>query len=196
MTSVGLGLAYSLMFSLPGTPVIWYGDEIGMGDDLRLHERMSVRTPMQWSAEVNAGFSTAPRRRLIRPVIEKGKYGYHRRNVADQRRDPNSMLNWMERLIRARKECPEIGAGSFHFISVDDPAVFAHCCQLDGGIVAAVHNLSGEPRTVSLDLTDHGATGIIDLLGDEPYAALDGPAHELELEGYGYRWFRIDAIRT
>jgi maltose alpha-D-glucosyltransferase / alpha-amylase len=188
-------LAYSLMFSLPGTPVLWYGDEIGMGDELRLPERLAVRTPMQWSAEKNGGFSTAPRRQLIRPLVVKGAYSYHRRNVASQRRDPTSMLNWMERLIRVRKECPEIGAGTCHLMPIDDPAILAHCCELNGGQVVAVHNLAREPRTLKLDLADHGARGIIDLLGDQPYAPLEGARHELELEGYGYRWFRVDAIR-
>jgi maltose alpha-D-glucosyltransferase / alpha-amylase len=188
-------LAYSLMFSLPGTPVLWYGDEIGMGDELRLPERLGVRTPMQWSAEENGGFSTAPRQRLIRPLVEKGAYGYRRRNVANQRRDLTSMLNWMERLIRVRKECHEIGAGTCHLMAIDDPAILAYCHELDGGQVVVVHNLSRKPRTLKLDLADRGARGIIDLLGDQPYAPLDGARHDLELEGYGYRWFRVDAIR-
>ena len=99
-----LELAYSLLFSLPGTPVIRYGDEIGMGDDLRLHERDAVRTPMQWSAEPHGGFSTARRSRSCRS--SRGPYGYEQVNVEAQRRDPNSLLNWIERMIRMRKECP------------------------------------------------------------------------------------------
>jgi maltose alpha-D-glucosyltransferase/alpha-amylase len=189
-------LAYSLMFSLPGTPVLWYGDEIGMGDDLALPERMSVRTPMQWSDSANGGFSRAPAKQLVRPVVKGGEYGYPRRNVLAQQRDPDSLLNWMERLTRLWKECPELGAGTCHVVSVDDPAVFAHCCELDGEVVAAVHNLSREPRTVRLDLSDRKAQGIIELLGDRPYEPLEGAAHEIELEGYGYRWFRVDAIRN
>src|SRR5437016_87463 len=104
-----LELAYSLMFSLPGTPVIRYGDEIGMGDDLKLPERNPVRTPMQWSDELHGGFSTAAK--TILPVIDDGVWGYQRINVAAQQRDPDSMLNWTERMIRLRKECPEIGWG-------------------------------------------------------------------------------------
>ena len=106
-----LELAYSLMMTLPGTPVIRYGDEIGMGDNLKLPERNCARTPMQWSTEKNAGFtpSDAP----VMPVIDSGPYGFEHLNVAAQRRDPDSLLNWMERIIRMRKEVPEIGWGDF-----------------------------------------------------------------------------------
>src|SRR5207249_4442264 len=106
-----LEMAYSLMFSMPGTPVLRYGDEIGMGDDLRLRDRNSVRTPMQWSDESQAGFSTA--KKTILPVINKGPWSYRRVNVEVQRRDNNSMLNWTERMIRLRKECPEFGWGTY-----------------------------------------------------------------------------------
>jgi glycosidase len=104
-----LQLAYSLLFTLPGTPVLRYGDELGMGDDLRLKERNCGRTPMQWSTEPNAGFSRA--KKTVLPVIAKGPYGYEKVNAADQRRDPESLLNWTERMIRMRKEVPELGWG-------------------------------------------------------------------------------------
>src|SRR5699024_3832037 len=99
-------LAYSLLFSKPGTPVLRYGQEIGMGDDLSLPERNSVRTPMQWSNQKNAGFSTAPEDALARPMISSGDYGYKHVNVKDQHRDPNSILNWIRQAISFRKECP------------------------------------------------------------------------------------------
>jgi maltose alpha-D-glucosyltransferase/alpha-amylase len=188
-------MAFSLMFSLPGTPVIWYGDEIGMGDDLKQKERMSVRTPMQWSAETNGGFSRAPRNKLVRPVIDQGPFGYQERNVMAQRRDANSMLNCMERLIRMRKECPEFGTGKASLLPSSEPAIFAHCCQSEDGLVAAVHNLSGKPKAARLDFADHGARRVIEVLGDHPYEEREGSAHEIELEPYGYRWFRVDAIR-
>jgi maltose alpha-D-glucosyltransferase/alpha-amylase len=184
-------MAFSLMFSLPGTPVVWYGDEIGMGDDLTQKERLGVRMPMQWNAETNAGFSAAPKNKLVRPVIDKGIYSYKKRNVQHQRRDPNSMLNRMERLIRMRKECPEFGSGTITVLPSSDPAVFAHCCAVNENIVAAVHNLSDKPRKIRLDLTDHGAQEVIELLGDHPYEEMPGSAHDLELEPYGYRWFRV-----
>jgi maltose alpha-D-glucosyltransferase / alpha-amylase len=186
-----LRLAYSLMFSLPGTPVLWYGEEIGMGDDLSLDERNSVRTPMQWSEGENGGFSTAPRDALVRPVIRGGEYGYERTNVATQRRDPHSLLNWMERLIRTRKECPELGWGTCETIRLDRPSVFAHCCEWDGGVVVAVHNLSREPCRVTLDLSHYHAQQVVDLLGDQEYQPLDGGAHRTDLEAYGFRWLRV-----
>jgi maltose alpha-D-glucosyltransferase/alpha-amylase len=189
-------MAFSLMFSLPGTPVIWYGDEIGMGDDLSQKERESVRMPMQWSGEINAGFSRAPKNKLVRPVIDKGEYGYERRNTLAQRRDPNSMLNRIERLIRMRKEAPEFGNGQLTVLPSSDPAILAHCCKSDEGTVAAVHNLSGEPKVANLDLTDHGAQSIVEILGDHPYEEMQGGKHEVELEPYGYRWFRVGAIRV
>src|SRR5688500_9284645 len=145
-----LAMAYSLMFSLPGTPVLWYGDEIGMGDDLSLPERNSVRTPMQWSGEPNGGFSTASPDALIRPVIADGGYGYPHVNVAAQRSDPSSLLNVVERLIRTRKECPEIGWGTWHILEAEDPRVFAHCCEWRGGAILAIHNLSSEPAVAGL----------------------------------------------
>jgi maltose alpha-D-glucosyltransferase/alpha-amylase len=106
-----LELAYSLMMTLPGTPVIRYGDEIGMGDDLHLPERDCARTPMQWSTEPHGGFTKCDK--PVMPVISGGPYGFEQVNVAQQRRDPNSQLNWTERIIRMRKEVPEIGWGTF-----------------------------------------------------------------------------------
>src|SRR6201994_826185 len=117
-----LELAYSLMMTLPGTPVVRYGDEIGMGDNLALPERNCARTPMQWSTEPNAGFTKSDK--PCQPVISDGPYGFPHTNVAAQRRDPTSLLNWMERLIRMRKEVPEIGWGAFCFVSARTPNVF------------------------------------------------------------------------
>src|SRR5882757_9326770 len=116
-------LAYSLLMTLPGTPVIRYGDEIGMGDDLRLPERQPARTPMQWSTEPQAGFTAG--QKPVLPIIDHGPYGYQHVNVADQRREPNSMLNWMERIIRMRKEVPEIGWGDFTLLRTGTPEVIA-----------------------------------------------------------------------
>ncbi|MDQ4006242.1 MAG: alpha-amylase family protein, partial [Actinomycetota bacterium] len=111
-----LELAFSLMFTLPGTPVIYYGDEIGMGDDLSLPEREPVRTPMQWSKGKNGGFSTAEASHLAAPVIGEGEFGYQQVNEADQRQDPGSLLTWMESLVQARKEMPEFGTGSYEVL--------------------------------------------------------------------------------
>src|SRR5207302_8111870 len=118
-----LELAYSLLMTLPGTPVIRYGDEIGMGDDLRLPERNCARTAMQWSTEPNGGFTKNAKPVVV--VISDGPYSFQNVNVAAQRRDPNSLLNWMERIIRMRKEVPEIGWGDFSFLSSGTPHVLA-----------------------------------------------------------------------
>src|SRR5271154_3379288 len=145
-----LELAYSLMMTLPGTPVIRYGDEIAMGDNLALPERDCARTPMQWSSEPQAGFTKSDH--PVLPVISDGPYGFQHVNVADQRRDPNSLLNWMERIIRMRKEVPEIGWGDFSFLSAGTPEVLAMQYAWRNSSVLCVHNLSGEPREIRFSI--------------------------------------------
>lgn len=185
-------LVYSLMFSLPGTPLLRYGEEIGMGDDLSLEGRTSVRTPMQWSNAPNGGFSTAPPDALVRPVIAQGKYGYQRVNVATEQRDPNSLINWMERLIRTRKQCPELGVGSWQLLETDDLCVFAHCCEWQDKAVIALHNLADRACTVTLKLQDD--KHLIDVFGDRQYELLSDESRSIPLEAFGYRWFRVNQI--
>ncbi len=186
-------MAYSLMFSLPGTPVLRYGVEIGMGEDLSLPERESVRTAMQWSDEPNAGFSTAPAGRLGRTVVSDGDFGYERVNVAAHQRDPKSLLHWMERLVRARKQCPEIGWGSWEALETGDPAVFALRSTWEGSSVITVHNLADRDAAVRLSLDGH--LSLYELLGDRPYEVVDS-SQEIKLEPYGYRWFRLGGSRS
>lgn len=186
-----LQLAYSLMLTLPGTPVLNYGEELGMGDDLSLEERNPARTPMQWSSEPNAGFSDAPAEKLILPIIMEGKYGYKQLNVIKQQRDPKSLLNWMERAIHMRKECPEFGWGTWQIIDTGNPSVLAHHCEWRSGVVMAVHNLAKEACTVTLKLKHGEGKHLIDLLCDQPYEANEGTSHNIKLEGYGFRWFRV-----
>lgn len=183
-------LTYSLMFSLPGTPLLYYGDEIGMGDDLSLEGRTSVRTPMQWSDEPNGGFSSAEPEALTHPMIAEGNYRYQRVNVAAEQRNPTSLLNWMERIIRIRKQCPELGEGTLSFIDVDDPGVLAHCCEWQTKAVLAVHNLTDQDCTVRLK--SHPDKHLTDLFGDRQYESL-GDANTIFLSAYGYRWFRISS---
>ena len=185
-------MAYSLLFSLPGTPVLFYGEEIGMGENLDVDGRMSVRTPMQWTDEENGGFSKARPSRLRRPVTE-GRFGPLAVNVADQRRDPDSLLSWMERLIRRRRETPELGWGTWKVLRTNVPSVFAHRCDHEGRVVVAVHNLGSEPSVVRIQLGDVPEGGRLDDLLDERGALQElgtGPL-ELKLDGYGFRWFRI-----
>jgi maltose alpha-D-glucosyltransferase/alpha-amylase len=176
-------LMNSLLFSLQGTPVVRYGEEIGMGDDLRLPERLSIRTPMQWSAEPNAGFSTAPPEKLIRPVISEGDFSYEKVNVARERLDPDSLLNWMQRIIRTRKECPEFGWGRLQFIDTDDPAVLAHACTWRGQTLAAIHNFSGSARTVRIDWPT-GTRAVEQIFGGDTRTSLQEVPPMTQLGGY------------
>jgi len=187
-------LAYSLMFTLPGTPVIRYGDEIGMGDDLNLPERNCARTPMQWSTEPHAGFTKSGR--PILPVISDGPYGYEHVNVAEQRRDPNSLLNWTERIIRMRKEVPEIGWGDFQVLPIRDPAIFAIRYDWRNNSVLFVHNLDSIPREIAFSTGLSGDQGrlLVNLLSEDHSRAADNGKHHLLLEAYGYRWYRVGGL--
>jgi trehalose synthase len=185
-------LVYSLMFSLPGTPVLFYGEEIGMGENLDIDGRMSVRSPMQWSDGRNGGFSDAPPSRLRRPVVD-GRFGPLAVNVAAQRRDPDSLLSWMERVMRRRRETPTFGWGTWEVLDTDATSVLAHRVQWEDDAVVAVHNLGSVPCVVTIDLGPlPDEPELQDLLDDgEATHELDGAGFELKLEGYGYRWFRI-----
>jgi maltose alpha-D-glucosyltransferase / alpha-amylase len=189
-----LELAYSLMCTLPGTPVIRYGDEIGMGDNLDLPERSCARTPMQWSTEPHAGF-TADDKAGSR-VIDTGPYGYEHVNVAKQRRDPNSMLNWTERIIRMRKEVPEVGWGDFKVIAARDPAVLVMRYDWRNNSVLFVHNMHEQPREISFAVGLPGETGklLVNLLSENHSHADKRGRHTLELEGYAYRWYRVGGL--
>lgn len=182
-------LAYSLMFTLPGTPTLIYGEEIGMGDDLALEGRTSIRTPMQWSNAANGGFSTAAADALPRPVISGGEYGYERVNVADERRDPNSFINWMERVIRTYKEHHEFGWGGLRIFETSNPKVFAHSCEVDGRRVLIVHNLGEDECTVTFDPDIPDTLALREIFGDQRYDGPGGNPLQLKLAGYGYRWF-------
>ena len=187
-------LAYSLLFTLPGTPVLRYGDEIGMGDDLKLPERNCARTPMQWSAERQGGFTTADKPTL--PVISEGAYSYQHVNTADQRRDPKSLLNWTERIVRMRKEIPEVGWGAFEVLPIRSPAVLAIRYDWRNNSVVFVHNVSDSPREVMFSTGVRGSEGqvLVNLLSDShSYAAEDGEHHVL-LEAYAYRWYRVGGL--
>jgi maltose alpha-D-glucosyltransferase / alpha-amylase len=187
-------LAYSLMFTLPGTPVLRYGDELGMGDDLSLPERECARTPMQWSIEPNAGFTG--NKKPVTPVISAGPYGFAHVNAAQQRRDPNSMLNWTERIVRMRKEVPEIGWGDFQILNTRDPAVLAIRYDWRNNSALFVHNLSATPREVSFAVGLTGVVGetLINLLSEDHSQAGRAGRHRFLLEAYGYRWYRVGGL--
>jgi maltose alpha-D-glucosyltransferase / alpha-amylase len=187
-------LAYSLMFTLPGTPVIRYGDELGMGDDLKLPERNCARTPMQWSNEPHGGFTKSDR--PVMPVISGGPYGYEHINAAIQRRYQDSMLNWTERIIRMRKEVPEIGWGDYEILRMRDPAILAMRYDWHNNSVVILHNLDATAREITFDVGLEGEGGriLINLLSDDHSEAQENGKHKLVIEGYGYRWYRAGGL--
>jgi maltose alpha-D-glucosyltransferase/alpha-amylase len=181
-------LAYSLAFSLPGTPVLFYGEEIGMGESPDIPGRLSVRSPMQWSAEAHGGFTVAGAE-PCRP-LPGDAFGPAKVNVAHQRRDPDSLLNWMERLIRRRRECPELGWGSCTILATEESAVFAHRADWDGRTIVCAHNLSGAAVEVRLPLADaDGIEVLVDLFGHDELAPAAGGV-SLRLGPYEGRWLR------
>jgi maltose alpha-D-glucosyltransferase / alpha-amylase len=184
-----LQLAHSLVLSLPGTPVLRYGDEIGMGEDLRLKERAAIRTHMQWSDERHAGFSTAER--LVRPVIDRGTFGYEHVNVEQQRRDPGSLLQWTARMIRLRKQCPEIGWGEWRVVAAGARSVLALEYRWRGNTIVCVHNLAGESREAKLRLGGGVLSNLVDV---ERLTADERGVHRVPLEPFGYRWLRLGEV--
>jgi trehalose synthase len=178
-------MVYSLAFSLAGTPVLFYGEEIGMADNPEVEGRMAVRTPMQWSAEPNGGFSTVDDPARLRRPLPRGEFGPEHVNVAAQRRDPDSLLSWFERLVRRRRECPELGFGTLELLETGAPSVFAHRCDWDGATIVAVHELAGREAEVTLPVEDGEA--LVDLFADAEHPL---PA-TLSLEPYAAHWFRV-----
>ena len=180
-------LTLALTMALPGTPVLLYGDEIGMGEDLSLPGRLAVRNPMQWSPGHAGGFSTAST--LYRPARAGGPDGYRAVNVLDQRHDPDSLYSWVARAMRVRRECPELGWGQWRTVKVSDPSVLVIEARWRDGRMITLHNLAAGPATITPqgDLADlKRATQV---LGDPgpPYR----PGEEITLGGYGFRWLRL-----
>ena len=164
-------LVYSLMFSLPGTPTLFYGEEIGMGENLDVEGRLAVRTPMQWDDGPNGGFSTAPKRRLTRPQ-PTGLFGPDQVNAAAQRQDPDSLWSFVRLLIRRYRQMPQIGWSDLEVLDHDVPAVLAHVCRCDEWSLLAVHNLGADDAIVALDLGPVPEGSVLrDVLGSSP-----GPA--------------------
>ena len=182
-----LALMHSLLLALPGTPVMWYGDEIGMGEDLSLPERSAVRTPMQWSAGPQGGFSAAED--LFRPMVREGPSGCEAANVADQTGDPGSLLGRVRRMVSARRSAPEIGWGETSVLDAGNGAVLALSSEWRGGRVVTLHNFSGEPAEASLDV---GGGPLVPLLDRDDPPPADG---RIALAPHGYRWFRVGGER-
>nr|WP_203591330.1 alpha-amylase family protein [Streptomyces sp. SID13031] len=184
-------MVYSLLFSLPGTPVLFYGEEIGMGENLKAEGRNAVRSPMQWTSGLNGGFSTADPDRLAGPVVE-GDLSPEHVNVADQRRDPSSLLSWIKLLIQRYRETPELSWGDCTILELDSPAVFAHRSDYEGGSVIAIHNFSATAASVTLPIAGASAgLRAADLLTGETFpVAVDGTLKH-QIAPYGCCWLRI-----
>jgi trehalose synthase len=185
-------LVYSLMFSLPGTPTLFYGEEIGMGENLDVEGRLSVRTPMQWDAGPNGGFSTAPKRRLTRPQ-PTGLFGPDHVNAAAQRQDPDSLWSFVRTLIRRYRQMPQIGWSEVEVLDHDVPSVLAHLCRVEDWRLLALHNLGAEDALVTLELgpVPEGAVlhDVLDGRADQP---LDPSGRvEVRVDGHHGQWLRV-----
>jgi maltose alpha-D-glucosyltransferase/alpha-amylase len=184
-------LMNSLLLSMPGSPIIYYGDEIGMGDNFYLGDRNGVRTPMQWSPDRNAGFSRADPQQLYLPPIMDPIYGYEAVNVEAQTRDRSSLLNWMRRMLAVRKTSQAFGRGTLRFIRPGNRKVLAYLRQYAEDTILCVANLSRSAQPVEIDLSEHRGAIPIELLGRTPFPPIGELPYFLTLPAYGFYWFRL-----
>jgi maltose alpha-D-glucosyltransferase / alpha-amylase len=182
-------LAHSLLFAMPGTPIIYYGDEIGMGEDLSLPDRAPVRTPMQWNSDTHGGFSLADPEDMYLPAIDEGSFSYRRVNVMDQLGDPDSLLNWMRRLISTRKEARPVANGSWRVLDPGVESVLALRYELEGEVFVIYHNLSEQQVEARLEGAKDLAY-LYEIFADHRYGHPDPGAEVIALDSYGYRWMR------
>ncbi|WP_414639039.1 maltose alpha-D-glucosyltransferase [Actinophytocola sp.] len=184
----------ALLLSLPGSPVLYYGDEIGMGDNIWLGDRDAVRTPMQWSPDRNAGFSQCDPGRLYLPVIMNQAHGYQGVNVEAQTKSASSLLHWTRRMLRIRREHPAFGLGEFTELGSSNPSVLAYLRTYpDGGdVILCVHNLSARPQPVDLDLADHAGGTLVELTGGVPFGVVGTEPYRLTMARHGFYWLSIE----
>jgi maltose alpha-D-glucosyltransferase/alpha-amylase len=189
-------LMNSLLFSMPGTPVIYYGDELGMGDNVHLGDRDGVRTPMQWSPDRNGGFSRADPERLPLPALMGPLYGYEAVNVEAQQRDPHSLLNWTRRMLTTRRQTRAFGRGSQRFLFPGNRKILAYLREYEETVVLCVANLSRAPQPVELDLSAMNGRVPVELLGGTPFPAIGELPYLLTLPPYGFYWFELSAVAS
>jgi maltose alpha-D-glucosyltransferase/alpha-amylase len=186
-----IGLLNSLLMSMPGTPIIYYGDEIGMGDNIFLGDRDAVRTPMQWTGDRNAGFSRTEPARLYLPPILDPVYSYEAVNVEAQGRSAGSLLNWMKRIIAVRKGHRAFGRGTLEFLHPGNRKVIAYLRKYEDEAILCVANLSRSAQPVELDLSRFRGMVPVELLGNSSFPPLGDLPYFLTLPGYGFYWFRL-----
>jgi maltose alpha-D-glucosyltransferase/alpha-amylase len=184
-------LFHAMLFSLPGSPILYYGDEIGMGDNIFLGDRDGVRTPMQWSPDRNAGFSRADFAQLYSAPLMDPVYGYQALNVEGELRDPSSLLHWLQRMLQVRKRHPLFGIGSFEVLSAENPSVLAYVREWEDDVVLCVNNLSRFAQPVELSLQRFEGRTPIELLGRVPFPRIGELPYLLTLGPYGFYWFQI-----
>ena len=190
-------LLHAMLFSLPGSPIMYYGDEIGMGDNVYLGDRDGVRTPMQWTPDRNGGFSKADFARLYLPPILDPVFGFQAVNVEAQLRDPSSMLHWVKRMLEVRKQHPGFGVGSFEVLGAENPSVFAFVREWDDpetpgrDILLCVYNLSRFAQPCELHLAKYEGFTPHELLGRVPFPRIGELPYFVTLAPYGYFWFRL-----
>jgi maltose alpha-D-glucosyltransferase / alpha-amylase len=184
-----LRLANSILLSLIGTPILYYGDEIGMGDNIWLEDRDGVRTPMQWDASANAGFSSAPSEKLDKPLIQDEVYGYRKINVEAQIEDTKSLLNWTRSMLRLRKQYPAFGEGTLQFLAPENSAILAYLRVWGNETLLVLNNLSSEGQEVTLNLP--GSRALSDIIASQTREMQPGGNLSLHLDGYEFRWFKV-----
>jgi maltose alpha-D-glucosyltransferase/alpha-amylase len=184
-------LMNALLFSLPGSPVVYYGDEIGMGDNVYLGDRNGVRTPMQWTGGWNAGFSKVDPERLYQPLIQNPVYGYQAVNVEAQQRQPASLLSWMRRLVRVRQSTRVFSRGSIEFLRPVNHRVLAFLRRLDGEAVLAVNNLSSTAQAVELDLRALAGAIPVEMFGRSVFPRVREAPYVLTLGPFDFYWFKL-----
>jgi maltose alpha-D-glucosyltransferase/alpha-amylase len=184
-------LMNGLLMSLPGSPIVYYGDEIGMGDNIYLGDRNGVRTPMQWNGGWNGGFSTADPERLAQPIISNPVYGYQSVNVDSQQRTHHSLLNWMRRLIHVRRTTRAFSRGSLRFLHPANHRVLAYTRTVQNETVLVVNNLANTAQVVELDLSDLEGALPIEMFGHSLFPRIGELPYMLTLSPYGFYWFRL-----
>jgi maltose alpha-D-glucosyltransferase/alpha-amylase len=189
-------LAYSVLFTLPGSPILYYGDEIGMGDDIWLPDRKGVRTPMQWNPHPGAGFSEADPQLFYSPLIHRGQFGYRKVNVLSQQTDPNSLYNWIRNTLRLRKSHPAFGMGDLQILPSGTPAVLAHLRRVEGDNLLILNNFSAQMQRISLKATHLSGNTILDLFSHEVLAFPGEGECRFELSPHGFRWYKINSRRA
>ena len=184
-------LFHAMLLSLPGTPIIYYGDEIGMGDNIFLGDRDGVRTPMQWTGDRNAGFSRADFAQLYLPVLLDPVYGFQALNVEAQLRNQNSVLHWFKRMLQVRKEHPVFGEGTFEALHPENPAIFAYIRRHNDDVVLCVNNLSGRAQAAELDLSEYASMYPVELMGRERFPQIGELPYLLTFGPHSFYWFQL-----